>query len=103
MRDRRADNPQGHWTEKQERILRELIGTGLTARQMQEAINPHGPYKSRRAVNAKIDRWRRAGATEAPHPITLAGPAWSIPPGCRPFALSEIDPVTGAERAEEAA
>lgn len=77
--DGRANNGrrENSWTPKQEALVRELMGTGLKAKTIAERLNKHGPYKSRRAVNAKIFKIRAVEA--APPPIRLAGPRWSWP------------------------
>lgn len=79
MIDGRTTNArkENYWTPKQLQLLRLLMGTGLQAKQIAARLNEHGPYKSRRAVNAKIHTIREAGAM--PTPIRLAGPRWSWP------------------------
>ena len=68
---------ENYWTPKQLRMLRELMDTGLIAKEIAERVNEFGPYKTRRAVNAKIHSIRSAGSM--PPPIRLAGPRWSWP------------------------
>lgn len=79
MTDGRSTNArkENYWTPKQLQILRKLMGTGLRAKQIADQLNEHGPYKTRRAVNAKIYAIREADAM--PSPIRLAGPRWSWP------------------------